>query len=150
MFRNTAPAAEPPADVVMEPAALIPLSVLQLDLDPPAGGWDAYLTDRGVAIVLDHIGRNAISSADARQLFDEKREGEVRAREVAQQREREAVERDRISRAQLSSGVPWWQLPADVSPARAIMQAGLDAERGKSVREQLLDQELSHSYALGE
>jgi hypothetical protein len=83
MFHTkTTAAAEATHDVVvMDPPELVALSVLQLDLDAPAVGWDAYLTGRGIPIVLDHIGRSAISSVDARQLLEEKREAEARARE---------------------------------------------------------------------
>ena len=81
MFRP-APVAQPADDVIV-PAELIPLSHVVLDLDAPAVGWDAYLTGRGILIVRDHIRRKAISSADARQLFDEQREAEARRRDVA-------------------------------------------------------------------
>jgi hypothetical protein len=78
MFR-TVPVAEPAPDVKV-PADLISLSVLALDLPEPSGvGWAAYLADRGIAIVLDEIGRAAITKADARSLFDERRENEARA-----------------------------------------------------------------------
>ena len=74
MFR-TAPATEPTRDVVDSPPAdPIPLSVISLDLDTPAIGWTAYLTGRGIEVVTDDIGRPAIARADAKQLFDERRE----------------------------------------------------------------------------
>jgi hypothetical protein len=130
MFRDTAPVTEPAhdVDVMMDPAdELVPLSVLALDLDAPAVGWDAFLASRNIPVVLDHIGRSAISSADARQLLDEQREAEAHAQEVAAQREREAVERDRQSRAQLNGGVPWYALPPGVSAPEAWAQAEKDA-----------------------
>jgi hypothetical protein len=74
---------------------LIPLSVLALDLEAPAEGWTAYLHSSGIAVVADDIGRSAISRADARQLFTERRENEVRAREVTERQERQAIEQDR-------------------------------------------------------
>jgi hypothetical protein len=49
MFRNTATAvaALPQTEDARRPAELIPLSVLELDLDPPSvGGWTAYLIGR--------------------------------------------------------------------------------------------------------
>src|SRR5215217_8154819 len=86
-------------------ADLIPLSHLALDLDVPAIGWAAYLTGRGIEIVLDSVGRKAISSADARQLFDEQRDNEARKREVMERQEQQAVEQDRKFRAQVWGGV---------------------------------------------
>jgi len=59
---------------------LVPLSILALDLEPPAGGWHAYLAGRGVAVVRDSIGREAIHAEHARELFTEKREAAERAR----------------------------------------------------------------------
>jgi hypothetical protein len=71
MFRSTpADAGAAPADDVMVPAELIPLSVLELDVDPPSvGGWRAFLAGRGVAVVVDNIGRDAVTRADARRLI---------------------------------------------------------------------------------
>jgi hypothetical protein len=119
MFRNTAPAAEPApdVDVVMDPAGLVPLSVLALDLPEPPGGWPAYLASRGVPVLTDDIGRLAIARAEARQLLDEQREAEAHAREVAARQEREAVERDRAVRAALPTGLHWTDIPAGVSAA---------------------------------
>ena len=68
----------------------IPLSELQLDLDAPGDGWPAYLAARGVPIVEDDIGRPSISRSDARQLFIERRESEVRRREVAARNDAQA------------------------------------------------------------
>jgi hypothetical protein len=130
MFRNTAPAAEPApdVDVMMDPADdLVPLSVLALDLDAPAVGWDAFLAGRSIPIVLDRIGRSAISSADARQLFDERREDEARAREVAAQQERQFIEADQRFRSTLWGGEPWYALPPGVSAPEAWAQAEKDA-----------------------
>jgi hypothetical protein len=80
----------------------IPLSHLELDLPAPAGvGWSAYLADRGIAVVLDDVGRLAIARADAKRLFSERAEGAARAREVAERHERQAVEADRQWRAAL-------------------------------------------------
>jgi hypothetical protein len=60
MFRTTVAAVEPPA--VTNPSDLIPLSVLQLDLDPPTvGGWNACLAGRGIAVLVDDIGRPALT-----------------------------------------------------------------------------------------
>jgi hypothetical protein len=61
MFNKTAPVTEP-SPVVIERGDppgdhRIPLSHLELDLPAPAGGWAAYLADRGISITIDDIGR---------------------------------------------------------------------------------------------
>jgi hypothetical protein len=119
------PTAVPP--VVADPPDLIPLSVLSLDLDvAPAGGWEHYLTGRGIPIVSDHIGREAIDSADARQLLDERREAEVRRREAIARNEQRAIEADRLHRSQIWQGLPADSLPVGVAPAAAMLQAARD------------------------
>jgi hypothetical protein len=134
MFRNTAsvPAVESPPVGTRAPADLadlIPISVIALDLaEPPAGGWIAYLTSRGIPIVLDHIGREAIDSADARQLLDERREAEVRRREAIARNEQRAIEADRLHRSQIWQGVPADSLPVGVAPAAAMLQSAKDAQ----------------------
>jgi hypothetical protein len=55
---------------------------------------------------LDNVGRRSISRADARQLLSERRENEIRQREIAERQERQAIERDRQWREQLRSPVP--------------------------------------------
>ena len=75
MFRNTPADDAAPTPDVLVLTDLIPLSVLELDVDPPAVvGWAVYLAYRGIAIQVDDIGRQAIARADARQLLDEQRE----------------------------------------------------------------------------
>jgi hypothetical protein len=60
----------------VEPAELIPLSVLELDVDPPSsGGWGAVLAAYGIPVLVDDIGRSAVTPrADARRLITERRE----------------------------------------------------------------------------
>jgi hypothetical protein len=141
MFK-TAPASEP-APVDVTPAdALIPISVLSLDVDVPAGGWVAYLKGRGIQVSLDHIGRPSISSADARQLLDERREDELRRQEVARRQEQQFIEADQRFRAQLNPGTPWWQFPDGASPAEVWAQAEHDAQ---PKRESVLQHALSNS-----
>jgi hypothetical protein len=141
MFK-TGPATEPaPVEVALD--ELIPLSVLELDLPAPTTGWASHLADRDIEIVLDDLGRAAITRADAKQLFDEQREAEARQRELAEQRDREAMERERAFRAALPKGVPCYELPAGMSPADALMRTGLEAERPRSVYTTLLYAELS-------
>jgi hypothetical protein len=127
MFRTTAQPAH--ADDV-EPADLdlIPLSVLSLDLEAPSSaGWAAYLTGRGIEVLVDDLGRSAISRVDARQLFDEHREAEARAREVVERQEQAAIERDRAFRAALPTGRHWTDIPAGVSAADVWAQAEKDS-----------------------
>src|SRR5688572_21210362 len=90
-----------------DPADLIPISVVQLDLEPPAEGWPAYLAARNIEITLDDIGMMSIARADARKLFTEHRENQVRAREVAARQEQQMIEADQQWRAQLPSGLHW-------------------------------------------
>jgi hypothetical protein len=107
MFRdNNGAAAEPRPDVVPCDHP-VPLSVLELDLDQaPAGGWAAYLADRGIELALDNVGRLAVARQDARTLLAEKREDEERRREAAARQEQQAIEQDQERRAQIWRGVP--------------------------------------------
>ena len=127
MFRNAAVAEAGEIDVI-DVANLIPLSHLALDLDPPAVGWAAYLTGRGIEIVLDSVGRKAISSDDARQLFTERRESEARKREAMAQQEQRAIEQDQQFRAQVWGGVRADHMPPGAAPAAVMLQAAKDAE----------------------
>jgi hypothetical protein len=58
-------------------------------LPEPAGGWVAYLAGRGIEVITDDIGRDAISRDDARLLIAERRAAEARKREVAERQERQ-------------------------------------------------------------
>jgi hypothetical protein len=128
MFRST-PAAEPAPDVMVPPEQLVPLSALALDLPVPAESWPVYLHERNIPIVVDDIGRDAISRAAARQLFTEHCENQVRARELVERQERQAIEQDRQWRATLYRGVPWWMTPDGISPAQVWAAADRDAGR---------------------
>jgi hypothetical protein len=127
MFRSTDAATAAPTHGDVDPAELIPLSHLALDLDQPSVGWAAYLTGRGIEVVVDDIGRPSVSRSDARQLFDERREAEARQAAKREAAEREAIERDQQFRSQLWTGVSADYLPADVAPAAAMLQAARDA-----------------------
>jgi hypothetical protein len=130
MFNKTALVAEPtPVEVATTvPTDLIPLSVLALDLpEPPAGGWTAYLVGRGLEVLTDDLGRLAVTRADARRLFDKRREDEARRREVAERQERQAVEADRAFRAALPKGLHWTAIPDGASAAQVWAQAEKDA-----------------------
>jgi hypothetical protein len=140
MFRNTIPDTEP-APVVAPPADLIPLSHLSLDVDEPCVGWDAYLSGRGLEVVLDDVGRPSIPRVDARMLFAEKQEGEARKREIMERNEQRMVEADQAWRAGLHKGVEWWRLPDGMTPGDAMALAAAEASHQKSVQESLLEQE---------
>ena len=53
MFKAT-PAAEPAHDVMAPADDLIPIKHRALDLPEPVGGWTAYITGRGIPIVVIH------------------------------------------------------------------------------------------------
>ena len=107
----------------------IPLSVLALDLDQqPANGWAAYLAGHGISIAFDDLGRRCISRADAKRLLDEKRQAEIRRQDLSARLEQEAVEKDRAFRASLPRGAAWYEVPAGVRPATAMLQQAKDAE----------------------
>jgi hypothetical protein len=73
----------------MEPLEpLVPLSVIELDLPAPVEGWTSYLASRNIEIVTDDLGRLSISRADAKQLFDERPEGEAGSGKQRQRRNR--------------------------------------------------------------
>jgi hypothetical protein len=106
----------------------IPVSHLELDIDAPGNGWAAYLSEKGINVVLDDLGRLAVSRADARRLFTERREAAEKAREVAEANERRAIEADRQWRAALPKGAAWYDVPPGVHPATALLQQANDAE----------------------
>ena len=86
----------------------VPLSVLELDLPAPTIGWAAGLAEKGIGTALDDLSRLCVARVDARRLFDEHREAEVRRREVMARIEREAEEKDREFRD--SCGVAYAQI----------------------------------------
>jgi hypothetical protein len=142
MFRNTATTEVGEIELGCDRgcnADLVPLSHLSLDLDEPATGWLAYLSGRGIEVVADDIGRSSVSRDDAKQLFDEQREAEVRKREVMARIERQAEEKDRAFRAALPRGLAWHEVPVGLTPAQA-MAAG-DPERDRRPRRRSLLEE---------
>jgi hypothetical protein len=142
MFRNPDPVAELANNDVAVPADdPVPLSHLALDLPEPPVGWITYLNGRGIDLVDDDIGRKSISRADAWQLLDERREDEARRRELAQRREREAIEADRAFRAALPKGLHWTDIPVGVSAAQMWAQAEKDS---RPRRRSVLDDALSN------
>jgi hypothetical protein len=130
------------SDFVKVPAGPpIPLSVLALDLAVPVEGWAASLAAKGIQLQVDDIGRLAVARVDAKALIAEKAAGEARAREVAAQNERLAIERDREWRSRLPVGTPWYEMPPGVLPVVAMNQAALD-ERPR--RTSVLQDALAH------
>jgi hypothetical protein len=132
MFRSTTPVAEPAHGVVVPEGDVIALSVLQLDLPQPPEGWPAFLGRRGVAIVPDSLGRDAIGHDAARRLLDERRADELRRARRLAVAEAEAVEADRVKFAQIWRGVSADAIPVGVQPATAMLQAAKDAQPKRS------------------
>jgi hypothetical protein len=132
MFSKPAPVVEPePAPEVGTrvpmPEAPVALVELSLSLDEPSVGWVAYLATKGVEIVEDDLGREAILRVDARQLFSEHRADEVRKAEHRARQEREAERADRLWRAQLPQGVSAAAIPPGLTFAEAAWSAELDS-----------------------
>ena len=127
MFRA---AALPVEDVADPWSDLLPLSLLSLEMDAP-DDWRPYLEARGVAVVVDDVGRLAVSRGDARALLAEYRESVAAEREAAARKrealEREAEERDRTMRAQIWRGLPAELVPEGVAPAAAMLAAAVDS-----------------------
>jgi hypothetical protein len=90
--KSAAPVVELTCDPGSHLEPLVPLSVLQLDLDTPAEGWPNFLAARDIEVTLDDIGRMAISRDAARQLLTEKRE-----REAERARRRKLVEAQAVA-----------------------------------------------------
>jgi hypothetical protein len=138
MFRSTpgsdrpSPEFQSPEKETLKPSEVIPLVVLKLSLAPPVE-WAAFLADRGMSIIIDDIGRPSVSRSDARLLLTEQREAEKKRREKAAELERQAVEADQQRRAQIYAGIPAAAIPADVHPARAMLEASRDARRPRRV-----------------
>jgi hypothetical protein len=121
---------------------VIPLSHLELDLAAPVEGWRPFLAAGNIEVLSDDVGRLSISRGDARQLFDECRENEARAREVAARQELQAIEADRRWRSQLPRGLSWLDIPDGVLPA-VTMTAFDRAAQPK--RRSVLEDSLSRS-----
>ena len=116
---------------------LVPLSVFGLDYTPPGNGWGPLLEHEGIEPVEDSVGRLAIRCEDAAKLL-----GDRRAREAfaADQRARQEAEWAARYAAEVPKGLP--AIP-DASPTASLMLFD-EADRPKSVYEELLDAELAH------
>jgi hypothetical protein len=123
----------PVTPVVLEPPdALIPLSVLHLDLPTPPTGWQRYLTDRDIPITTDDIGRKAVTRDVARMLIAEHAEAEERRRAAMARVEQQAIEAYQAQYASIWRGVSADAIPVGVQPATAMLQAAKDAEPKRS------------------
>ena len=107
---------------------LIPISHLALEL--PGRDFVTELRNRGVEITVDDVGRPSISRAVVRQLIQEQRETESRAKEMNEQRFAQ-LEGERLAR--LPKGLPWYEVPAGMSAAEAMVAAGGDDRRPRTV-----------------
>jgi hypothetical protein len=132
--------AEPAVKVPVE--ELIPLSVLQLDLPVPGDGWNVFLAGRGIEVLTDDLGREAVARSDARRLLTEQREYEARRAEFIAAADRQAEEFDRVRRSQLFRGIPADLIPPGALPAEAMVAAAHDA---RPRRESVLETALSNS-----
>jgi hypothetical protein len=74
MMFNTVKQTAQPEDQKVSAEDRIPLSHLELDLPAPTTGWLIELDRRGISVITDDIGRQAISRDDARRLITEKHE----------------------------------------------------------------------------
>jgi hypothetical protein len=104
----------------------------------------------GVEVLTDDVGRRAISRVDARMLLAQRREAEARALEVAKRNEQRAIEADQQWRAQLPSGLPWFEIPVGATAADVWAQHEKDSRpRRRSVLEDALANEgtVLHSLA---
>jgi hypothetical protein len=108
-----------------DPAELVPLSGLSLDLQPPSvGGWPTELPARGITVIADDLGRPAVRRDDARRLIAERRDAETRGREAAG---RQAMELERRRVASLHGGISPDLIPTGLTPAEAMTAAERDA-----------------------
>jgi hypothetical protein len=128
MFRSTPVDVATAHEVVVPEENVIALSVLQLDLQQPPEGWAAYLGRRGITLRPDDIGRDSIRRSDAQMLLHEQRASELRAVQLRQLAEAEAVEDDKRRRALIWKGVSATALPEGVSASSVMLQAAKDSE----------------------
>lgn len=140
------PAAEPATPVVITPADPVPLSHLSLDVDEPSVGWLIELDRRHIDVLVDDVGREAVSRDDARMLITEHRArreaAEARRRAVREEQERQAIAADQAFRAALPKGLPWYEIPMGAT-AGEMWQAAELATQPK--RESVLQHALSNS-----
>jgi hypothetical protein len=122
------------------PERVVPLTELERDLPAPPAGWAAELDRRGVAVVLDDLGRAAVDRATARALFAEYREQQEAAARRRAEIEQRAIEADQRFRASLPRGVSADAVPVGISAGLAMMAADpMPGARRQSVLEHALE-----------
>jgi len=114
---------------------------LERDLPAPAVGWAAELGRRGVAVVLDDLGRAAVDRATARALFAERREQEEAASRRREELERRGGAADEARRAALPRGIPAGAVPEGLSAGLLMM---LSDPMPGSRRQSVLEHSLEH------
>ena len=124
----------------------IPLSHLELDYPTPTVGWGVELDRRGVAIVLDDVGRPAISRAAAAELLTEQRAQQEAAARHREEIEQRAIEQDQRFRARLAGGIPADAVPAGMTAAMLMMASDPMDQRPR--RESLLDHALAREEGI--
>jgi hypothetical protein len=118
----------------------VPLTELERDLPAPAAGWAAELAGRGVAVVLDDLGRPSITRAAARDLFTEHRENEARNARKRAEIEQRVIEADQAFRAALPAGIPAGAVPEGISGGQLMMLSDpMQGSRRQSVLEHALE-----------
>jgi hypothetical protein len=125
------------------PEQLVTLSELSLDLPEPVAGWAAEMAARGVEVVLDDLGRAAISRPAARLLFTEhlaEQELAARRREEIEQR---LVAADEARRARMPKGIPVSAEVPGLTPAMLMMLSDPAAQSAR--RESPLEHALQNS-----
>jgi hypothetical protein len=124
------------------PEQVVPLSELSRDLPEPAAGWAAEMAARGVEVVLDDLGRAAISRRAARLLFTEHLAQEELAARKRAEIEQRAVEAHQQFLASLPAGIPAGMVPVGVTAGQLMMLA--DPERQGSRRESVVEHALAN------
>ena len=120
------------SDIVRIPPTLrelIPISHLALELPSPGVDWAHYLRGRGIEVLFDDVGRPAMSRQVLKQLIQQQKDAEAKARELAAVRD---AEFERQRQANLPKGLAWWEVPVGMSPAEAMIAAGGDDGRPHS------------------
>lgn len=103
----------------------------------PKDAVNALEAELGDQVILDAIGRRAVTRKTARRLFDERREAEQRQREVQERNDTQFAELAAVNAPRGS--VPASAVPEGVLPVQALTQAVHDAQpRRTSVLEDAL------------
>jgi len=95
----------------------VPLSVLQLDLDKPIGGWEPLFAELNIKILTDHVGRRSVTAAAARQLLKTARRRDELAVEQAERLAETRAARHPVR----AGGVP---MVEGASPYESLVAAG--------------------------